>query len=268
MTARVDGGEHGDPGILDELGDPAGALVGHRVLLAVVGWAGRGGRDVTEPRAGGTREPGAGARAGPPGTTGTFRVNYTDLQPGEVLIASGHTHPYDATEGGHTDVAFSAADLANLVTGAERVKFVQSGATRFTVAKTAEFDALVAAADTVEKKRTLMGEMRETWNAASRASTRRTFQGKVLDAVGAVADRYHLVYYQGSGDDLAKATPWVHVESVAPRLPTDPAALPAVPPQVAATAQQPAAPGGTAAAPPQESWLASVVTKIRGWMGW
>src|SRR5690606_26012305 len=63
VAARVDGGEHGDPGVRDELGDLPGALVGHRVLLAVIGWAGRGGRDVTEPRAGGAREPGAGAPA-------------------------------------------------------------------------------------------------------------------------------------------------------------------------------------------------------------
>lgn len=189
-------------------------------------------------------------RAGAAGTSGTFKINYQDLQPGDVLIASAHTHPYDASEGGHTDVGFSAGDLANMVNGRERIKFVRSGATTFSIAKTAGFDALVDAANTPEKKKTLIQEMKTTWGTGMSGSTKKTFQGQVRDAIGAVAEKYHLVYYEGQGDSLAKATPWVHVESVAPTLPTDPAALPTT---------------GDGTAP---SWWSRLMTMVRGWFGW
>ncbi|HEY8338810.1 MAG TPA: hypothetical protein VIK95_03015, partial [Egibacteraceae bacterium] len=103
-------------------------------------------------------------RAGKGTSGGSFKPNYADVGPDEVLIASGHTHPYDASEGGHTDVAFSGGDLSNLVWQKERFKLVQSGTAQFGVAKTAEFDALVAAADTPQKKTTLRLEMNALWD--------------------------------------------------------------------------------------------------------
>ncbi|MEO6063059.1 MAG: WXG100 family type VII secretion target, partial [Thermoflexales bacterium] len=50
-------------------------------------------------------------RRGAAGDSGSFSPNYGDLKDGETLIGLVHTHPYDATEGGHTNVSFSGADI-------------------------------------------------------------------------------------------------------------------------------------------------------------
>jgi hypothetical protein len=141
-------------------------------------------------------------RAGTNSTSGSFNINYGDLKSGETLEATGHTHPYDPTEGNYTDVAFSDADLANLVTGAERMKFVRSGDMIFMAKKTATFDALVAGKDAAALA-TLRANMKTTWKDARTAATG-TMQEKVIAAVKAVCNAYGLELYAGKGSSLAK----------------------------------------------------------------
>jgi hypothetical protein len=179
------------------------------------------------------------------GTSGaSFRPNYGDVGPDEVLVASGHTHPYDASEKGHTDVAFSGGDLSNLVWQQERFKLVQSGTSQFGVAKTAEFDKLVAAADTPEKKTELRKEMNALWDSTFKGE-QGTFQERVKKASRAVCDKYHLVYYEGSGGTVSqpKTEPKVHVESPSPVIPSSPTSLPPVQNPSAGTTQAPAQQG-------------------------
>jgi len=138
-------------------------------------------------------------RAGNAGTSGTFQINYGDLKSGETLVASAHTHPYDASEGGHRDVPFSGGDLANMVTGAESQKFVQSGDSVFRAAKTEEFEKLVKASN----PDTLKTEMKATFNTALGGATG-SFQDRVEAGVKAVCEKYHLEYFKGTGDSLTR----------------------------------------------------------------
>jgi len=195
-------------------------------------------------------------RAGKGTGSGSFSVNYGDVKAGEVLIASAHTHPYDESEGGSEDVAFSGGDLSNLVWQTERVKVVQSGTSQFGVTKTKEFDALVAAADTPEKQEALEAEMDALWNDTFKnAGKKVTFQEKVVRAAKAVCSKYHLVYMEGRAGDLAQPTKPVvkakaHVEAVVPELPKAP--------EVKKVAEETAVEDPTAVAPVEDG-------TVRGW---
>jgi hypothetical protein len=192
------------------------------------------------------------------GTSGaSFKPNYGDVGPDEVLVASGHTHPYDNSEGGHTDVAFSGGDLSNLVWQQERFKLVQSGTAQFGVAKTAEFDKLVAEADTAEKKLTLRKEMNALWDSTFKGE-KGTFQERVKKASTTVCDKYHLVYYEGSGGTVSqpKAVPKVHVESPSPVIPQSAGSLPPV-----------EKPSTTGTAPTQAPAQQGLLGRLWDWLG-
>lgn len=145
-------------------------------------------------------------KAGKAGKAGSFALNYGDVGPGETLVGSGHTHPYGSNDGsldGATGVTFSGGDLGNMVTQKERVKVVQSGQKRFMVSKTKEWDGLVAAANTVDKKRKLSKDIKTLWSTTFKGG-KGTFQENCEQAVKAVCNKYHLVYYTGEGKELAK----------------------------------------------------------------
>jgi len=159
-------------------------------------------------------------KAGPPGTSGSSKPNYGDVGKDERLVASAHTHPYDASEGNKKDVSFSGADLANLVTQDERVKAVYADTSEFVVAKTKEFDARVKDLDTT-KKAELKTEMKKLWNDTYSAA-KGTFQERVEAAVKAVCEKYDLVYYAGaSGGKLTRKTPKVAVTPTVPKAELD-----------------------------------------------
>lgn len=141
-------------------------------------------------------------KAGAAGTSGTFQPNRGDVATGEKLAATAHTHPYDEHEGGHTDVGFSAGDIANLVYyhDKEKVKMVRSGEGDFLVATTKEFDDMVkAAAD----KNKLYEEVKKTWNDAYAAATG-SIQEKVVTAIKKTCLKYHLLIYRGTKGQLAQ----------------------------------------------------------------
>ena len=143
-------------------------------------------------------------KPGASGTSGTFQPNYGDIGADEKLAASGHTHPYDASEGGMTDVAFSGPDLANLVWQSERVKVVRSGDAMFMVTKTAEFEKLVQGKKTPADREAMQTEMKKTWNDTF-AGAKGKFVERVEAAVKAVCSKYHLVFYKGKNDQVSKA---------------------------------------------------------------
>jgi hypothetical protein len=137
------------------------------------------------------------------GLSGSAVINYGDLHDGEALIAAGHTHPYDEDEGGHTDVAFSGADLARLVWVPERVHVVQAGNTLFMVVKTAEFDEMLVGAD-ASKRDELRAEIAACWDGAFRAARGR-LPARAEAAVKITCRKYHLAYYRGTGGKVRKA---------------------------------------------------------------
>lgn len=141
-------------------------------------------------------------KAGKAGKSGAFRVNYEDASQHEVLLMTGHTHPYDKSEGGHTDISFSATDLANFVIGQEPAKVVQSGQSLFLVARTTTFDQLLKNLNITGKQK-LYAKIKKTWYNAVRISQGNDFE-RIDAAILAVCDKYYFVYYKGKGNLLKK----------------------------------------------------------------
>ena len=135
-------------------------------------------------------------------TGGTASFDYGKLVgAGETLLAAAHTHPYDASEGGHTNVSFSGADLSRMAisTVPETQHYMRSGDGVFMIAETPDFQKLV----TITGEAKLQGEMNKTWNDTFAGATG-TIQERSDAATKAVAHQYHLDYYKGTGDTLTK----------------------------------------------------------------
>ena len=133
-------------------------------------------------------------------TGGTASFDYAKLvAPGEKLLAAAHTHPYDASEGGHKDVSFSGADLARMTSVPEPQHYMRAGDSLFMIAKTPEFEKLV----TITGEAKLNGEMNKTWNDTFTGATG-TIQERAEAATKAVCHQYHLDYYKGTGETVSK----------------------------------------------------------------
>ncbi|BAZ32223.1 hypothetical protein NIES4074_47250 [Cylindrospermum sp. NIES-4074] len=141
-------------------------------------------------------------KPGKSGTSGSFTPNYGDQGKDDTLIGVGHTHPYDASEGGMTDVSFSGDDLARLVYVEDRIAVVQSGQGQFVAARTEEFNTMLKGLDEAGKKK-MFDEINKTWDDTFK-SAKGKFQERVEAAVKAVCSKYHLVYYKGKDGNLTK----------------------------------------------------------------
>lgn len=141
-------------------------------------------------------------KAGAPGSSGSFNPNYGDKGKDESLVGVGHTHPYDKSEGGHTNVSFSGQDLARLVYVEDRFAAVQSGEGQFLAGRSAEFDKTVAGLDEAGKKK-MFDEMKKTYDDTF-AATKGTFEEKAAAAAKAQSAKYQLPYYSGKGGKLTK----------------------------------------------------------------
>lgn len=146
-------------------------------------------------------------RRGAAGDSGSFSPNYGDLKDGETLIGLVHTHPYDATEGGHTNVSFSGADIANLVSRRDPIKMVQSGDGQFMVMRTQEFDARVNKLDDAGKQQ-LYDDMKADYRKVfNQDADKFTFAERNDRAAESVAKKYDLAYYTGKNGSLQRKTP-------------------------------------------------------------
>jgi hypothetical protein len=154
-------------------------------------------------------------RAGKAGNSGSFTPNTGDLKAGETLIAIGHTHPYDESEGGTTGVGFSGGDLATMIYYNNPIEIVQSGRKTFVVTRTKEFQALADKADTRAKKKALEDQINATWDGAfaKAQSDGQDFVEAVRTAVGAVCDKYQLVWYEGEAGKMERKAK-AHVQVV------------------------------------------------------
>lgn len=130
---------------------------------------------------------------GKPGTTGSFKVNRGDVKKGEKLVSIAHTHPYDKSEGGFTDVSFSGQDIALMAKHNEKMSFVRSGDHDFLIARTTEFDALVKKA---KSKQDLFKEIRKHWTDLYKAA-KGTLPENARAATRATCLKYHLLLYEG-----------------------------------------------------------------------
>jgi len=145
-----------------------------------------------------------GWRKGSAGSSGMYSPDYGDVGKDQTLVGVGHTHPYDKSEGGHTNVSFSGGDISSIVyeKQTQPLNIVQSGETVFVLARTEEFEKLLAGLDAAGLKK-LEQKIEKTWN-----DVYTTAKGKIPEraeaATRATCKAFHLVYYRGKGGSLTK----------------------------------------------------------------
>ena len=138
------------------------------------------------------------------GGSGAFSPNRGDVGKGQTLVGTGHTHPYDASEGGMTNVPFSGTDLANMIYNPEKMKMVQSGEGQFLSARTSEFDKKIKDLDDKGKKKMYDDMKKEFDTIMYDPKDKRPFEERNRDAAIAVSKKYGLLFYEGKGGELAR----------------------------------------------------------------
>ena len=126
------------------------------------------------------------------GTTGTLTQD-RNVGPGQTIVGTYHTHPYDASEGGHKGVSFSDGDMANAAEN-NQPSLVDAGDKQFMVVPTAQTPP-------VDRDQT-----KKDWQAAfdqSRASGK-TFPEATRDAAASVAKKNNMAYYEGQDGTLRR----------------------------------------------------------------
>lgn len=128
------------------------------------------------------------------GNTGTFSPNRS-VPAGQRIIGIYHTHPYDATEGGHTGVSFSSADI-NYAIRHQEAMLVDAGTAQYMIMPTAETPTGNSAAVDAD------------WMSAFQAAQAngRSFPEASRDASLAVACKYKMAYYEGANGTLARVS--------------------------------------------------------------
>jgi hypothetical protein len=129
-----------------------------------------------------------------PGTTGTHSPNRA-VGSGEKIIGTYHTHPYDASEGGHTGVSFSGADIAYANHHKEPI-YVDAGSKQFMIMPTQETPAVTAATLNSEWN-TEYGKQLKAGKSVPEASS---------IATNAVAKKYKMAYYEGKNGTLKRVS--------------------------------------------------------------
>jgi hypothetical protein len=136
-----------------------------------------------------------GFTRGAAGIGGTFSPNYGDKGADQQVIGSAHTHPYDQSEGGHKGVAFSGADVANLIYQPDKLKMVEAGGTQFVLVRTEEFQKQVDALDAPGKE-ALHAAIEDHWDAQY-AAAKGTFPARCEIALKSTVQKYKLSFYKG-----------------------------------------------------------------------
>ncbi|HEY0476903.1 MAG TPA: DUF4157 domain-containing protein [Kofleriaceae bacterium] len=143
-------------------------------------------------------------RRGKAGSSGMFTPDYSDVGKDQTLVGVGHTHPYDKSEGGHTDVSFSGGDISSIVyeKQTQPLNIVQSGETVFVLARTEEFEKLLKGLDAKSLKK-LEQKIEKTWNDVYK-STPGKIPARAEAATRATCKAFHLMYYRGKSGSLTK----------------------------------------------------------------
>ena len=140
--------------------------------------------------------------AGKEGDSGHFLPNFADAKPAQTVLATGHTHPYAASEGGYTDVPFSGDDLKVHPVEGQRASIVQSGNGQFASVRSKEFEELVQARGNAARY-AISSEIEEHWNTifdCVKGNTRERSEA----ATRATSAHFHLLYYAGKNGRLSK----------------------------------------------------------------
>lgn len=132
---------------------------------------------------------------GTTGQSGAFAPNRT-VPSGQTIIGTVHTHPYDATEGGHKGVSFSDADMY-YASYHKEATYVDGGDRQFMIMPTEESGSPSAQ------------DYKDAWKAAFQKY--RKDQGKPFPeatrlATNEVAKKYKMAYYEGKNGVLERVS--------------------------------------------------------------
>jgi hypothetical protein len=127
-----------------------------------------------------------------------FNPDPDDHEENQRVVATGHTHGYAS---GAEDVTFSDDDLAGLVDESQNLDLLQSGASRYMVARTKEFEAQIKDLDE-EQLTNVRNKIRHTWRSAFKGTG--TIQERSERATTATCRAFKLAYYRGTGGTLAR----------------------------------------------------------------
>jgi hypothetical protein len=132
------------------------------------------------------------------GTQGSFSPDL-NVGSGQTVQGVFHTHPYDASEGGHTGVSLSGGDAAYVMNNGHNVIVAQSGTEQFMYMRTDASPASVNAT-----------QLNNTQNA--RMAQLQTVDGKSFSEASKIAAKetaqaYGLAYYEGSNGVFQRVSP-------------------------------------------------------------
>ena len=126
------------------------------------------------------------------GDSGSFSPN---RQVGffQTIVGTYHTHPYDASEGGHKGVSFSGGDIAYSIHHDEPV-VVDAGDKQFIIMPTKETPDV--------SSKTINDE----WDAEfyNGLNAKKSMQEASADASKTMAKKYKMVYYDGDNGNFKK----------------------------------------------------------------
>ena len=131
------------------------------------------------------------------GTSGSIALD-RNVPAGQEVLGGFHTHPYDKSEGGHTNVSFSGGDFAVMIIRGDSISFVQSGEGQFMLLRTPKTPANV---DYVQ--------LRDGQNARQLALVRtgKSFEEASRILAREAAEKYGLAYYEGKNGKLDRVYP-------------------------------------------------------------
>jgi uncharacterized Zn-binding protein involved in type VI secretion len=131
------------------------------------------------------------------GNSGSFSPD-RNVPAGTRALGISHTHPYDATEGGMTNVSLSGGDAAYMINQGDQMIFAQSGDGQYMYMRTATTPANVDFTRTDDAQNARIGVLTsqgKSFDEASRIAARET------------AQRLGLAYYEGRNCKLDRVVP-------------------------------------------------------------
>lgn len=145
-------------------------------------------------------------RRGEGHSTRQFEPDYDDVGWGQSLVGVVHTHPYANLD--NEGASFSSSDLASISAEEETqtLNILRSGDMTFVVARTKEFDKLVARYEAANDSSGLYRAMYDCYENVF-AATEGTYKEKVETSVRRVCAEFHLEYYEGRGGTLSRVAP-------------------------------------------------------------
>lgn len=136
----------------------------------------------------------------------TYNPNDHDVGWTQSLVGMVHTHPYDDPKVPEGFASFSEPDFVSFMSSDAHLSVLRSGPFTFMLSKTQQFQKLVEATNNdPDQLFEISQRMVEKFHQAF-GRTKGSFSEQVEAGVMAVCEAFHLVYYEGQGNELTRKT--------------------------------------------------------------